>query len=130
MKPFGITEDSFVYLANTTFLLVSYFTFRILPLPIVLLLYASQCNVLLGGSVYQITKSILHAYSLIPIQCKLGSLAFYSMQLWWFRNIFSKWITLTTKYFSRLLYKCIVPYTNRNLTKDKTYPEENKYHNQ
>ena len=107
MKLLRLNPNEFIKLLNVSCLLATYFIVRILPLPFVLYLYALQSGSIVDGSVYEVVYCILKTSTMIPLQCKLGCLVFYSLQLYWFFNIFRSWIRTIAKQKFRfsLLYK-------------------------
>ena len=90
-------RDGGIYLFNMTLLAITYFMVRILPLPIILFLYGSKSGSIVEGSIYQSMSCVIRTFTLIPIQCKLGCMVFYSMQIYWFFNIIRNWIRVVTK---------------------------------
>ena len=100
MKLFRFNPNGCIYLVNLTLLAMTYFMVRILPLPFVLRLYASKSGSIVEGSIYQNIGCVIRTFTLIPIQCKLGCMVFYSMQLYWFFNITRNWIRVVRKLVS------------------------------
>lgn len=88
MKILKINQEGYGHLINMTLLTLTYFTVRILPLPIVLHMFASKsdsitCSESFSGSI----NCILQAAMTIPKKCQLGTLVFYTLQMYWFHNI-------------------------------------------
>ena len=97
MKLLRFNQDGCIYVLNMTLLVITYFIVRILPLPLVLRLYASKSGTIVEGSIYQNITCVIRTFTLIPIQCKLGCMVFYSLQIYWFYNITRNWIQVITK---------------------------------
>ena len=99
MRLLKLGKNGWIYLLNMTFLVISYFSVRIMPLPLVLNLYAStKDGSMVEGSLYGSIISALQTFFIIPNQCKLGVVVFYTLQMYWFFNITRNWIrTITSK---------------------------------
>ena len=98
MKILKISQEGYGHLINMTLLALTYFTVRILPLPIVLHMFASNsysitCSESFSGSI----KCISRAAMAIPKKCQLGTLVFYTLQIYWFRNICRSWLRIAKK---------------------------------
>ena len=121
MKLLRVNQDGCIYLLNMTLLVITYFMVRILPLPIVLHLYASKSGSIVEGSIYQNIISVIRTFTLIPIQCKLGCMVFYSMQIYWFFNITRNWILVVTKQCVMFHRSDERQYSKRDLKDDNMY---------
>ena len=97
MRLLKLGKNGWIYLLNMTLLVISYFTVRIMPLPLVLNLYAStKDGSMVEGSSYGSTICALQTFLIIPNQCKLGVVVFYTLQMYWFFNITRNWIQAIT----------------------------------
>ena len=97
MKLLKVGKNGWIYLLNMTLLVISYFAVRIMPLPLVLNLYAStKDGSMVEGSLYGSTICALQTFLIIPNQCKLGVAVFYTLQMYWFFNITRNWIRAIT----------------------------------
>ena len=97
MRLLKLGKNGWIYLLNMTLLVISYFAVRIMPLPLVLNLYAStKDGSMVEGSLYGSTICALQTFLIIPNQCKLGVVVFYTLQMYWFFNITRNWIRAIT----------------------------------
>ena len=98
MKILKTNQDGLWYFTNMTFLVLTYFVVRILPLPFVLHLFSSTSELInCGESAYDNLSCIIQAAMSIPKKCQLGCLVMYPLQLYWFNNIFRRWLRMTMK---------------------------------
>ena len=98
MKILKINQEGYGHLINMTLLALTYFIVRILPLPIVLHMFASKsdsitCSESFSGSI----NCIVQAAMTIPKKCQLGTLVFYTLQIYWFHNICRSWLRIAKK---------------------------------
>ena len=97
MRLLKLGKNGWIYLLNMTLLVISYFTVRIMPLPLVLNLYAStKDGSMVEGPLYGSPICALQTFLIIPNQCKLGVVVFYTLQMYWFFNITRNWIRAIT----------------------------------
>ena len=111
MKLLQFNQKGCMYLLNMTLLAATYFVVRILPLPFVLYLYGLTTGIIVETSVYDIVYCVLWAFTIIPIQCKLGCMVFYSLQIYWFVNISRSWSRSFRKYVNSNTF-CYKRYEN------------------
>ena len=98
MKILKTNQDAFGYFVNMTLLVSTYFVVRILPLPFVLHLFASKSkSITYGESIHGSIGCIIEAFFAIPIKCQIGCLVMYTLQLYWFHNIFRSWLRTALK---------------------------------
>ena len=94
MKTFCINESRIIYLLNMTALCVTYFAVRILALPMALILHSPKQLTAIGDDWISywpvaIACSVVQSFIEIPMQCKVGTVVFYVLQLYWFSSIIS-----------------------------------------
>ena len=100
MKILRLNQKGFIYFLNSSLLVITYFMVRILPLPLVLYLYGSTTGSIVSMSFYEIPLIILRIFVTIPMKCQLGCVVFYSLQSYWFMNIFRSWIRTVLSYIN------------------------------
>ena len=131
MRILKTNKDGHAYFANMTFLFLTYFVVRILPLPFVLHLFASKSySIVCGDSILENLGCTLQAFTEIPTKCQLGCLVFYALQLYWFLNICRNWLQITLKKISQfnLYSEQIVDDTSRSNPKNNNLQQmKNKY---
>ena len=129
MKIVHLNQNGFIYFMNMTILLITYFLVRILSLPLILHLYASTTGYVTPSSISEHLSYTLRNFSAIPIKCQLGCVVMYSLQLYWFLNIFRSWIRTALKqinFYSLLNTRNEPLQSKQNLVNDAIHKKEKK----